>query len=201
MTTTDTMRIPADVQAPLFTDAHTPNAWADTPVDQDVVSAVFDLIKWAPTAFNSNPLRTLVVTSSEARERLASHMSGHNRDRTLAAPISLICAADIDFHREFVTLMPTRPHLADSFTADESRRAFTARMNAVLQIGYLILGLRGAGLAVGPMTGFDAAGIDEDFFPGGRHQTLVVINAGYPLPGAYRPRNPRLEAEDFYRFV
>lgn len=55
-----------------------------------------------------------------------------------------------------------------------------ARFNASLQIGYLLLAARAHGLATGPMAGFDADAVTEEFFPGGRHRALLVVNLGHP---------------------
>ncbi|WP_247669924.1 hypothetical protein [Micromonospora sp. H61] len=42
--------------------------------------------------------------------------------------------------------------------SDSPSRAGQARFSATLQIGHLLVGVRAAGLAAGPMAGFDAAG-------------------------------------------
>ena len=67
---------------------------------------------------------------------------------------------------------------------------------AALQVGYFILGVRAAGLAAGPMTGFDAAGINADFFPDGEHKVLAVVNIGQPGEGAWFDRLPRLDYDE-----
>ena len=42
-----------------------------------------------------------------------------------------------------------------------------ATNSAWLQTAYFILGVRAAGLAAGPMGGFDRAGVDGEFFADG----------------------------------
>ena len=84
-------------------------------------------------------------------------------------------------------------HEAD---ADEDARRSTALLNAGLQVGYAILGIRAAGLAAGPMTGLDADAVTREFFPDGRHQVLAVVNIGRPAEGAWMDRLPRLPYED-----
>ena len=57
-------------------------------------------------------------------------------------------------------------------------------------------GVRAAGLAAGPMTGFDADGVDREFFPDGAHRTIAVVNIGRPAEGAWMDRLPRLDYDE-----
>ncbi|HEX8487868.1 MAG TPA: malonic semialdehyde reductase [Propionibacteriaceae bacterium] len=180
----------------LFREAHTSYAYTDEPVTAEQFRDIYDLAKWAPTSMNSQPLRVVLVQSAEARDRLVPLMSGNNRDRTEAAPLVAILATDYDFHDEFHRTFPVFPGARDAFAADESARQDAATLNAGLQVGYFILGVRAAGFAAGPMTGFDAAAVSREFFPDGRHQALVVVTIGRPAVDAYRPRQPRLDFED-----
>jgi len=97
-------------------------------------------------------------------------------------------------------VLPFRPELKDVFEANEEMRASTGTFNATLQAGYFILSVRAHGLAAGPMAGFDAAGIDADFFPDGRWHSILVVNIGHPGPSPWFGRLPRLEHEDTLRW-
>lgn len=189
------LAISAEVQDLLFRTAQTANAWGSQPVTDEQMRAVYELVKWGPTAMNSQPLRVVLVRSPEGRERLVEHMSGNNKAKTGSAPLVAILAADVDFHDEFHRTFPAFPGAKDVF-ADESARSETATFNSALQVGYFIIGVRAAGLAAGPMTGFDAEGVSRDFFPDGRHRALAVINLGQATEGSYRPRQPRLDYDD-----
>ncbi|ACY97441.1 MULTISPECIES: malonic semialdehyde reductase [Thermomonospora] len=178
----------------LFRQARTANAFTDEPVTDEQVRAIYELVKWGPTAMNSQPLRLVAVRSKEARERLIKHLSPGNRDKTATAPLTLIVAADNDFHEHLPTVFPHAPNAKDAF-ADPEARAGAARFNAAIQLGYLIVGIRAAGLAAGPMTGFDADGLSAEFFPDGRHRAIAVVNVGKPGPNAWFDRNPRLDYE------
>lgn len=179
-------------QSLLFREARTANAFTDEPVTDEQVAAIFDLVKWAPTSMNTQPLRVVVVRSAEAKERLLPHMAEGNRAKTAAAPAVALLAADIDFHEELPRTFPHFPGARDMFAADEESRARTAELNSGLQVGYAIIGIRAAGLAAGPMTGFDADAISREFFPDGRHRVLVAINMGKPAQDAWQDRLPRL---------
>lgn len=177
----------------LFREARTANTFADEPVTDEQVQAIYDLVKYGPTAMNSQPLRVLLVRSAEARERLVRHMMEGNKAKTASAPLTAVLAYDVDFHEELPKVFPHAPGLKDGFDGNEDGRHKVAAFNAALQIGYFIVGVRAAGLAAGPMTGFDADGIDKEFFGDGRHRTLAVVNIGRPGPDAWFARNPRLE--------
>lgn len=189
------MAISAEVQDLLFRDAHTANAFSDAPVSDEQLRAVYELIKWGPTAMNAQPLRVVLVRSAEARARLIAHMSEGNRAKTLAAPLVAVLAADVDFHDEFHRTFPVFPGARDAF-ADEPARTASAVLNSSLQIGYFLVGLRAAGLAAGPMGGFCADGMSQEFFPDGRHRALLVVNIGQPNEQSFRPRQPRLDYVD-----
>lgn len=178
----------------LFREAHTTYGFTDDPVSDEQLRAVWDLVKWAPTAINSLPLRMLVIRSDEAKQRLAPHMADFNRDRMLAAPVTIVAAADPGFHRHLKVLAPFRQGAEEQMEPQVEMRESVARTSALLQVGYLLVGLRAAGLGVGPMTGFDAAGIDAEFFGDTGYQTLVAISVGVPsAQDSHRPRQARLD--------
>jgi 3-hydroxypropanoate dehydrogenase len=178
----------------LFREARTANTFSDEPVTEEQVAAIYDLVKYAPTSMNIQPLRILLVRSPEARERLVEHMSDGNKKKTGTAPLVAVLAYDPEFHEH----LPTQfPHFqgAQAIFKGQDHRFGTATLNASLQVGYFILGIRAAGLAAGPMTGFDAEGIDKEFFSESGYKTLVVVNIGKPGENAWFPRNPRLEQD------
>jgi|SRR5882757_3456766 len=185
----------ADAQDLLFREARTPNSFTDEPVDDEELEAIYDLFRFAPTSMNQQPLRILVVRSDEARARLIPHMLGRNLEKTATAPLIVVLAVDLNFHEHLHKIFPHVPNARDSF-ADRATREESARFNATLQIGYFILAVRAAGLAAGPMIGFDAAAVDREFFPDGRQASLVVVNIGRPGPSAWFHRLPRLSYDE-----
>ncbi|MFF4221846.1 malonic semialdehyde reductase [Streptomyces sp. L500] len=189
-----TLALDAAAQDLLFREAHTANTFTDEPVTDEQIQAVYDLIKLAPTAFNQSPLRVVLVRSEEARARLVPLMAEGNQPKTAAAPLVAILAADNEFHEELPTLFPHFPQAKDVFFSERPVREQAAAMNATLQAAYFILGLRAAGLAAGPMTGFDFAAVQKEFLDGD-HSPLMIINIGKPGEGAFHPRSPRLSFE------
>ncbi|MFE0873332.1 malonic semialdehyde reductase [Streptomyces smyrnaeus] len=180
----------------LFREARTANTFTDEPVTEEQVQAIYDLVKYGPTAFNQSPLRLTLLRSSEARERLLTHMAEGNVPKTRTAPLTAILSYDLDFHERLPELFPHAPHIKDAFFTEESAREGAGALNATLQAGYFILGVRAAGLAAGPMTGFDPEGVNKEFFGDGRQRVLLVVNIGKPGPDAFAPRSPRLSYDD-----
>ncbi|WEH39908.1 malonic semialdehyde reductase [Streptomyces sp. AM 2-1-1] len=182
-------------QALLFTEARTANTFTDEPVTEEQVQAIYDLVKYGPTAFNQSPLRVVLVRSEEGRARLVPHMAEGNRPKTSTAPLVALLVADNEFHEELPALMPHFPQAKDALFSERPVRERSAALNASLQAAYFIIGVRAAGLAAGPMTGYDAAGIEKEFLDGD-HSLLMVVNIGKPGEDAWFPRLPRLAYDE-----
>ncbi|MFE9425351.1 malonic semialdehyde reductase [Kitasatospora sp. NPDC006697] len=197
MSTNETLALDAAAQDLLFREAHTVSAFTDEPVSDEQIQAIYDLVKYAPTAFNQQPLRVVLVRTPEARELLVGHLMDGNKAKTSAAPLTAILVADNEFHEELPTQFPAFPGAKDAFFSERSVREGSARLNGALQAAYFLVGVRAAGLAAGPMTGFDAEGINKEFFPEGDHSVLLVVNIGKPAAeDAWFPRGPRLAYDE-----
>lgn len=191
----------ADNLGTLFSRAASANSFASTPVTDDELRSIWELAKWAPTAANFQPMRVLFAQSPEAREKLVAGMNEGNRAKTLAAPAVAVLAFDRSWHENIPTTTPHLAHLVQHFADNEDPRLATAQNNSWLQAGYFILAVRSLGLAAGPMAGFDAAAIDTAFFEDGAWGTFLVVNIGHPTEGSYRPRLPRLDADQTVQFA
>jgi len=190
---TDVVAIDGDVQDLLFRAARTANTFTDEPVSDEQVRAVYELVKWAPTAMNIQPLRVVLVRSPRRANVSWNHMSEGNKAKTSTAPLVAVLAGDSGFHEHIPHVYPPRAAARENLAEVPEVRARMATFNGALQVGYFIVGVRAAGLAAGPMGGFDAEAVAKEFFPGGGHQVLAVVNIGKPGPDAWRPRNPRLD--------
>ncbi|WEP00970.1 malonic semialdehyde reductase (plasmid) [Streptomyces sp. FXJ1.172] len=179
----------------LFREARTPQTFTDEPVTDEQVQAIYDLVKYGPTAFNQSPLRITLVRTAEARERLVKHMAPVNQAKTAAAPLVAILSTDNEFHEELPKLLPDFPQAKDVFFAERPVRERSAQLNGVLQAAYFIIGIRAAGLAAGPMNGFDYPGVQAEFLDDD-HTPLLVVNIGRPGPGAWGERAPRLALDE-----
>lgn len=179
----------------LFLQARTHNAWQQKPVSDETVRALYDLLKWAPTAANSNPARFAFVRSAAAKARLMPCLSPGNVDKIAAAPCCVIVAYDSQFHDLLPKLFPSRD-MRSGFAGKPELITETAKRNSALQGAYLILAARALGLDAGPMSGFDHAALDAEFFPDGRWKSNFLCNIGYGEHDKLFPRNPRLDFEE-----
>ena len=187
--------------AALFHDAHTAYSFTDQSVSEEQLAGIVHLLRWAPTAINSGPLRVSFVRSAEAKARLLPLASSGNQPKITEAPVTAILAADTDFHEHIEVLAPgaigMKPGFDESF---ENREGF-ARFNASIQVGYFIVAVRAMGLAAGPMAGFNNAGVDEEFFPNSPLRSIVLVNIGYPSAEAFRERSARLPLDTVVNYL
>lgn len=184
----------------LFLEARTHYTWLDRPIDEAVLRRLYDLAKFPPTSANGQPARYVFVTSAEAKDRLRPALSASNVEKTMAAPVCAIIAYDTKWYEQ---LPRTLPH-ADArswFAGNAALIAETGLRNSSLSGAYLMLAARTLGLDVGPMSGFDAAKLDAEFFPDGAWRSNFLCNIGYGDPAKGFPRNLRLPFDEVCRIL
>ena len=187
----------------IFLEARTASSYLDRAVPHELLDRALEIALLGPTSANTLPLRIVFVESAAAKERLKPALSEGNLAKTMAAPVTAIVAADLQF---FEYLSRTLPGRGDAYKARLSalplpaQRAF-ASDNAVMQMAYFMIAARAVGLDVGPMGGFDRAIVDAAFFPDGRLVSLYLINIGYGDDSSLLPRNPRLDVHDIARYA
>ncbi|MBT0963891.1 malonic semialdehyde reductase [Denitromonas iodatirespirans] len=179
----------------VFRSARTFNAFSGKEVPDALLRELYDLLKWGPTSMNCQPARYVFVRSDEAKDRLAPALSAGNVAKTMAAPVTVIVAMDSRFYEHLPTQFPSNPKGAETFSSKPVLAESTAFRNGTLQGAYLIIAARLLGLDCGPMSGFDAAKVNAEFFPDGRYQANFLVNLGYGDPSGNHPRGPRLDFE------
>ena len=175
----------------LFTDARTANGFQQVPLSDATLQALYDLLKWGPTAFNAQPARYVFVRSAEAKAKLKPALSAGNVAQTLAASVTVIVAQDTRFYEHLPTQFPAYD-AKPLFEGNAALAEATATRNSSLQGAYLILAARALGLDAGPQSGFNPALVNQAFFPDGRYQANFLVNLGVADPAAIRPRHARL---------
>ena len=148
----------------LFRKARTHNAWLDRPVSDATLRQLYELMKWGPTSANSCPARIFFLRTPQAKARLLPALSPGNMEKTRAAPVTAIIAYDLRFYDKLPRLFPHNPGMRQVFVDAPQLVEVTARRNSSLQGAYFILAARAVGLDCGPMSGFDNARVDEEFF-------------------------------------
>lgn len=178
----------------LFREAHTYNRFTEQPVSNETIHALYELLKWGPTSMNTQPARYVFLRSPEARARLLPAMAAGNVEKTRNSPLTVVIAMDSAFYEHLATQFPAYD-ATSLFAGNASLAESTAFRNGTLQGAYLILAARALGLDCGPMSGFDAAAVNAEFFPDGRWKANFVVNLGYGADNGYHPRGPRLPFE------
>jgi 3-hydroxypropanoate dehydrogenase len=184
----------------LFRTARTRNGWSQKPIPDALLRELYDLLKWAPTSANASPARFLFLTTAAAKARLAPFLSSANRGKTMAAPVTVIIGYDLDFAQHLPRLFPHAPTAKDWFAEPELAHA-TAFRNGSLQGAYLIIAARALGLDCGPMSGFDPAGVDGEFFAGETVRSNFICSLGYGTDENLFARNPRLSFDEACRIL
>lgn len=186
--------ISQDALDTLFLRGRTFYGFLDRPIPEDVLMRLYDLAKMGPTSGNSSPMRVLFLTSHEAKSRLATHLHGSNKEKSLSAPAVAIIAWDTKFFDQLHKLNPAQD--AKSWFTDPAVAFDTAFRNSSLQGAYLLLAARALGLDAGPMSGFDKDGVNKEFFPEGDWTVNFLINLGYGDEEKTYPRQGRLSFEE-----
>ena len=177
----------------LFRNARTYRAWLDRPVSEETLRQLYELLKWGPTSANGSPARFLFIRSREGKERLRPTLSPGNVEKTMTAPVTVVVAYNLRFYEKLPKLSPHNPKMRDLFVSNPRFAEETARRNSSLQGAYLIIAARSLGLDCGPMSGFDNARLDEEFFGAGHVKSNFLCNLGYGDASKLHPREPRLE--------
>ena len=195
----------------LFREARTHSAWLDRPVEDDLLHQLYDLMKWGPTSANCCPARILFLRTRPAKERLRPALSPGNVDKTMKAPVTAILAYDSKFYEQLPRLFAAVPTMKDMFVQSSELAATTALRNGSLQSAYFMLAARSLGLDCGPMSGFDNAKVDQEFFPvpapwtgatrggfiaAGAVKSNFLCNLGHGDATKLHPRGPRLEFDE-----
>jgi 3-hydroxypropanoate dehydrogenase len=206
METTEKIRVSDAALDLVFRQARTYNAWLPKPVPDELLQQLYNTLKWGPTSANINPARFVFIRSRAAKERLRPSLAPGNVAKTMAAPVTVIIAYDLKFYDKLPRLFPHYPAMRDMFVNNPQLIQETALRNSTLQGAYMILAARALGLDCGPMSGFDNAKLDEEFFAAGRDQSseqeffpeghvksTFLCNMGYGDPATLMPRSPRLD--------
>ncbi len=178
----------------LFRHPRSRNGWKEETLPPETWRELYDLVKYGPTSMNTSPARFVFVTGPEAKARLAPHLLESNRAKSMSAPCLVIIGQDMAFTDRLPELFPQRPQAKDMFLSNPTLNETTAFRNSTLQGGYLILAARGMGLDVGPMSGFDNAGVDGEFFAGTQIKSNFICTLGHGIDESF-PRLPRLSFE------
>ena len=179
----------------LFRAARTQNKWKETPVSDETIHALYEVLKWGPTSANSSPARFLFLRSPEAKAKLKEALSPGNVEKTMTAPVTVIVAHDPKFYELLPKLFP-HADAKSWFAGNWSLADTTAMRNGTLQGAYLMIAARALGLDVGAMSGFDSMKVDDLFFADTGWKSNFLVNIGHGDPAGLFDRSPRLDFDE-----
>ena len=180
----------------LFRTARTFSYWLDKPVSDGTLRQIYELMKWGPTSANGSPARIVFARTPEARQRLIPLLAAANVEKVRTAPVTAIVGYDLAFYEQLPRLFPHASGYRDMFAKAPELAEETARRNSSLQGAYLIVAARALGLDCGPMSGFDNAKLDQEFFGGTQVRSNFLCNIGYGDRAQLHARGPRLSFEE-----
>jgi 3-hydroxypropanoate dehydrogenase len=184
----------------LFREARTHNAWLPKRVPVEALREAYELARWGPTSANSSPARFVFLESEAAKARLLPALAPLNVEKTKAAPVTAIIAWDAEFYEKLPKLFP-HADMRSHFVGNQSLAEETGFRNSSLQGGYFILAARAVGLDCGPMSGFDKAKVNAEFFADGKWKVNFICNLGYGDHSKLFPRSPRLGFDEACRVL
>ena len=193
-------QLPDSALEVLFRKARTHRAWLPQPVPDELIHQMYDLLKMGPTSANSCPARVVFIKSAEAKARLLPAMAPGNVEKTRIAPLTAIVAYDLEFYEKLPELNPYMDGKA-IFAGKPELIQETAFRNGSLQGAYLIMAARALGLDCGPMSGFEPAKVNAEFFPDGKWKANFICNLGYGDASKLFPRLPRLPFDEACRIL
>ena len=193
-------KIAADPLNQLFHQARTHSAWLPRRIPADTLREVYELARLGPTSANSSPARFVFLVSEAAKARLLPALAPLNVEKTKAAPVTVIVAWDTEFYDKLPRLFP-HADMRSYFVGNQGLIDDTAFRNSSLQGAYFIIAARAMGLDCGPMSGFDPAKVNAEFFSDGKWKVNFLVNLGYGDRSKLHPRNPRLEFDEACRVL
>jgi 3-hydroxypropanoate dehydrogenase len=179
----------------IFLEARSQNGWLPEAIPETTLRRLYEVVKNGPTSMNCQPMRLVFLTTDSAKKRLLPALLAGNVDKTRAAPVTVLIAYDTRFFDEMPRIWHN-PAAREMFAGNAALAEITAFRNGSIQGGYLMLAARALGLDCGPMSGFDVAKVDAEFFPDGRFKANFLCNLGRGDPAKVMDRQPRFSFDD-----
>ena len=158
-----------------------PRAFANTPVEEEKLGALFEAARWAPSGGNAQPWRFLLTRrGTPGFDNLRDCLMRGNKLWTETVPVLLLSLAETRF-----------PPKGDKPARDNP----TALHDLGMALANLTLQATELGLHVHPMAGFDAERVREVFGIPDLFEPVTVTAVGYLAPSDTLPDTLREREE------
>lgn len=146
-------------------------AYEPGPIPREELEEILDVVRRAPSAFNVQPWRFLVVESPELKAQLAA--AAFNQRQVHSAPAVIVLYTDMEdaLANLDAVVHPGMPPEQRESTKATIRRMFSAQPadereawgagQGYIALGYLLLAAEARGYQTSPMSGFDLAKVKE----------------------------------------
>ena len=144
-------------------------AFEQEPIPHADVEEILDVVRLAPSAFNVQPWRFVVVETPELKQRLAA--AAYDQRQVTSAPAVVVLYTDMEDALATIdeVLHPGMPAAQKAATRDSLLRTFGsqgepereawAAGQGSIALGYLLLAAEAHGYQTSPMAGFDAEAV------------------------------------------
>jgi nitroreductase len=141
------------------------------PVPREDLDRIFEIVRLAPSAFNVQPWRFVVVTDPASKAQLGA--AAYGQKQVAGAPAVIVLYTDMKQVLENVedVMHPGMPADKRAAGAAGLRASWSAKSDAereqwgagqgYIALGYLLLAASSLGYATSPMLGFDATKVKE----------------------------------------
>lgn len=172
-------------------------AYSPEPIAEESLTELLRLAGRAPSAYNVQPWRFVVVRDDDLRARLSE--AAYGQQQVLRAPATIVMYSDM---KDALERMPEAMHPdmpeekrdagVESFRAQfagqtEAQREAWGNAQSNIALGYLLLLAEAEGLGTSPMLGFDAAKVKELLGLPSHVQITALVAIGYPAEEGFRP--------------
>jgi nitroreductase len=174
------------------------------PIDEAELLELLRLTGRAPSAYNAQPWRFIVVRDDETRARLAAAAFG--QQQVLRAPATIVMYSDMAdaLERMPESMHPDMPEDKRSAGVDSFRSSFAGKSVAEreawglgqtnIALGYLLLLAESHGYGTSPMLGFDASKVKSLLGLPEHVQIAALVAIGRPDEEGFRPHRLPVES-------
>ena len=173
------------------------------PLPDDLLQRVLQLATHAPSGFNLQPWRFLVVRDERNRRKL--RVAAFNQPKITEAPVVVVVLGYHHPHRSHLDAMIAEQRARGAVTPEQAAevraRAFRtmeqvadpalwATRSAMLAAGTLLIAAESLGIASAPMEGFQPEKVKEAFGIPDDHTVCALVALGFaaeekPFPGRF----------------